>query len=223
VTVAINGREAVEALARQTFDVVLMDVQMPEMSGLEATAEIRRREASTGARTRIVAMTAHALKGDRERCLAAGMDDYLAKPIDRLELFEAVEQAAIGRPTPPPPPSAPAFDHAAMLQRLDGDEVLMADVIRTFREDCPRQLAAVQAAVEADDAAALREAAHEMKGAAGNLVAAGVVDAARALEILGRHEALDAARAAWPRLEAETHRLLESLASTLVTEEPCAS
>jgi CheY-like chemotaxis protein len=93
VTVVGTGRAAVEAVARTRFDVVLMDIQMPELGGLDATAEIRERERLTGGHVRIIAMTAHALKGDRERCIAAGMDDYVAKPIDRIELFEAVECA----------------------------------------------------------------------------------------------------------------------------------
>jgi CheY-like chemotaxis protein len=88
VEVAANGRLAVEAFERGSFDLVLMDVQMPEMDGFEATAAIRQREASTGTRLPIVALTAHAMKGDRERCLASGMDGYLAKPIRPEELDE---------------------------------------------------------------------------------------------------------------------------------------
>ncbi len=110
VTLVDNGRAAVEATEREPFDVVLMDIQMPGVGGLEATAEIRLREAETGGRLRIVAMTAHALMGDRERFLDAGMDGYLSKPIDRLQLFEAVE-----RDLPPAPPVAapgvPDADH----------------------------------------------------------------------------------------------------------------
>ena len=92
VTVVNNGREAVDALQREPFDLVLMDVQMPEMDGFEATAAIRERERETGRRIRIVAMTAHAMTGDRERCLAAGMDGYLSKPIDQRSLFDVVEK-----------------------------------------------------------------------------------------------------------------------------------
>ena len=93
VTVVNTGREAVEALKRESFDVVLMDVQMPDMDGFEATAAIRARERETGTHVRIVAMTAHAMQGDRERCLAAGMDAYLSKPIDQHALFGLVESA----------------------------------------------------------------------------------------------------------------------------------
>jgi CheY-like chemotaxis protein len=91
VTVVGNGKEALSATEQQNFDLVLMDVQMPEMDGLEATAEIRSRERQTGAHVPIIAMTAHALKGDRELCLAAGMDDYVAKPIRADELFETID------------------------------------------------------------------------------------------------------------------------------------
>jgi PAS domain S-box-containing protein len=92
VTVVNNGREAIDALQRNAYDLVLMDVQMPEMDGFEATAAIRRMERDTGRRVRIVAMTAHAMSGDREHCLAAGMDGYLSKPIDQRTLYDVVEQ-----------------------------------------------------------------------------------------------------------------------------------
>jgi two-component system, sensor histidine kinase and response regulator len=92
VTIAGNGREALRALEQQDFDLVLMDIQMPELNGFEATAAIREKEQATGRRQVIVAMTAHALKGDRERCLEAGMDGYVSKPIQPRELFEEMER-----------------------------------------------------------------------------------------------------------------------------------
>jgi two-component system, sensor histidine kinase and response regulator len=100
VTVAENGREALARLDRETFDLILMDMQMPVMGGLEATAEIRRRERLTGAHVRIIAMTAHAIASDRNLCLAAGMDGYLSKPIDPPKLFAAVEQNAADKVDP---------------------------------------------------------------------------------------------------------------------------
>jgi CheY-like chemotaxis protein len=95
VVVTSNGREAVEALERESFDLVMMDVQMPEVDGFEATALIRERENGTGTHLPIVAMTAHAMTGDRERCLAAGMDSYVSKPIQSKELFEAIEKLIV--------------------------------------------------------------------------------------------------------------------------------
>jgi two-component system sensor histidine kinase/response regulator len=222
VTVVGNGREAVEAVARSTFDLVLMDVQMPEMGGFEATTAIRERERRDGGHIRIIAMTAHALKGDRERCLAAGMDDYLAKPIDRIELFEAVEQSTTERPPIGADHSPPGFDYSDALQRLGGDDHLLDEVIRLFLDDCPRMRNAVEAAVVSGDAEKLRATAHELKGAAANVGAGGVVDAARALEILGRHQALDSVPMAWQHLENELTRLVTALRA-IPREVACAS
>ena len=134
VTLAHDGAEALDRLGRGTFDVVLMDLQMPMMSGIEATAAIRARERAGGGHVRIVAMTAHAMAGDRERCLSAGMDGYLSKPIEPQKLFAAVEQQ----------PAACPFDAAELLARLCGDTGLMADVIAAFLEDCPARLAAIE-------------------------------------------------------------------------------
>ena len=223
VTVANNGREALEAIERTAFDVVLMDVQMPEMGGIEATAVVRDRERALGGRLRIVAMTAHALKGDRERCFAAGMDGYLSKPIDRLQLFDAVELAPSHGEAPIPPASFSGFNHGDFSERLGGDPQLVAEVVRVFLDDCPRLLRNVQAAIDGSNAEQLRQSAHELKGAAGNFGATAVVDAAQALEILGRHAALDAAPAAWRRLESETNQLQDVLRHALSESTSCAS
>jgi CheY-like chemotaxis protein len=213
VTVATNGRETVEAIGRDAFDVVLMDVQMPEMGGFEATAAIRALEKTTGSHVRIVAMTAHAMKGDRERCLAAGMDDYLAKPIDPGMLYEAVERAGGGSA------GEAASRHRGdavfrlddVLPRLGNDEELLADVIRLFLEDAPRRLKAIEQAVSERNARQIRAEAHALKGSASNLSARGVVEAALALERIGEQGHVDAADAAWRRVETEMTRLTDAL------------
>jgi CheY-like chemotaxis protein len=209
VTIAENGRDALARLARETFDVVLMDLQMPEMVGIEATVAIRQGERETGQHLRIVAMTAHAMNADRDRCLAAGMDGYLSKPIDPFMLFAVVEQdggavleAAFGQAT---------FDEDALRHRLSGDDQLMVDVIRVFLEDLPARLAAIRDAVTARNPDALRAAAHALKGAAANLSARGLFDAADVLERVAAESRIDAAEAAWRQLSVEAANVLDVL------------
>ena len=231
VTVAGNGVEALAALdhaqaqAERAFDVVLMDLQMPEMGGFEATAEIRRREREGGGHLRIVAMTAHAMSGDRERCLAAGMDGYVPKPIDPAALFAAVE--AEGSASAPrdsrlaAPPEA--IDRDSLMKRLGGDQMLFAEVIRLFLEDCPIRLAAISAAVDRGDAEQIRVAAHALKGAAGNLSATRLVEATAALERIGAEGRIHAAQAAWRRLDSEAAIAMQILREFETVEvTPCA-
>jgi signal transduction histidine kinase/DNA-binding response OmpR family regulator len=195
-----NGREAVDALQKDVFDVVLMDLQMPVMSGLDATTLIRDRERASGGHIPIIAMTAHAMAGDRERCLASGMDGYLSKPVDPQLLFAAVEQQqAIAASVSAEPPTV-VFDMDGLLARVGGDRKLMADIVRLFLEDYPARLAKIRAAIDANDANALRIAAHGLKGAAGNLGAVAVYEATSALEQIGADGHLDAARGVWERL-----------------------
>jgi len=198
VTVTADGHAALIALERETFDLVLMDVQMPVMGGIEATAEIRTRERSSGRHVRIVAMTAHAMTGDRERFLAAGMDGYLSKPINPAALFAAVEEglSAIQKPGD----MMVVFDQDAFRERLDNDEELMTDVTRLFVEALPAWLASIDDAVNAKDAVALRAAAHALKGAAANLSASALFESAQTLEHIGAESRVDAAEAAWRTL-----------------------
>jgi two-component system, sensor histidine kinase and response regulator len=215
VHVANNGVEALAALDSSPFDVVLMDIQMPEMGGIDATRAIREREASTGRHMRIIAMTAHAMKGDREQCLASGMDGYLSKPIDPAALFAAIEQQSFTAPGEADtrlPETAPlAFDE--MRRRLADDDELVGEVIEMFLVDYPLRLTQIKAAVAARDPEAVRTAAHALGGAAGNLAAAPVVACARVLETLAEAGTLDPAMAdaAWVRLEAEGERLITAL------------
>jgi len=217
VTVAGNGREAMARLEHETFDLVLMDLQMPVMSGIDATIAIRLRERGTGRHVRIVAMTARAMDSDRERCLAAGMDGYLSKPIDPAMLFAVVERGDEGdsgheTPRAEPPAAGPlTFDEDALRHRLSGNQELMSDVICVFLEDLPARLAAITDAVAACDAAALRAAAHALKGAAGNLSAGGLFEAAHMLERVAAESHMEAADAALRRLSVEAANVIDVL------------
>ncbi len=218
VTLTSNGREALQELEDagfHGFDVVLMDVQMPEMDGLEATAAIRAREKEFHAHIPIVAMTAHALKGDRERCLAAGMDGYVSKPIRAQTLMEEIERC-LPKTRPAEPAAEPlawqVLDAAALLERIEGDTALLADLARLFREESPKWLAAMRDAIDRGDAPTLERAAHTLKGSAGNLAAHRTVQAALRLEHLGREQNLAPAREALAQLEEEWKRLDPRLA-----------
>jgi signal transduction histidine kinase/DNA-binding response OmpR family regulator/HPt (histidine-containing phosphotransfer) domain-containing protein len=214
VTLAEDGQQALDRLERGTFDLVLMDVQMPVMGGLEATAAIREREKGTSRHIRIVAMTAHAMNGDRERCLAAGMDGYLSKPVDPRMLFAVVEEEAPAAPGPAPATAAaavPIVDETELRERVGGDEQLLTDVVRLFLEDCPMRLAAIRTAVELRDAEAIRTSAHALKGAAGNLSAKGLFEAARVLERVGAESRLGAAEAAWRVVASEAANVIDAL------------
>jgi two-component system, sensor histidine kinase and response regulator len=215
VTIAANGLVAVAAFERDTFNVVLMDVQMPEMGGFEATAAIRALERS-GSHIPIIAMTAHAMKGDRERCLDAGMDEYLTKPLDPRQLCLLVEQMADGvELAAPSEVDAPTIPDE-VLARVGGDRELLAEISRLFVDDAPRHLERIRAALDACDGEALRRAAHGLKGAAANFDAEGVVAAARALEEIGSGARFDQHEAAWLALTFETNRLI-ALLKTVAT------
>ena len=211
VTIAANGREAVDAAKARAFDVVLMDVQMPEMGGFEATGAIRAL-GGDASRVPIIAMTAHAMKGDRERCLAAGMNEYLTKPLDPRQLCLVVEQMAEGRPAASggrTAAQAAAPDISVqVLARVGGDRQLLAEISRLFVDDAPRHLERIRRALDARDGEALRRAAHGLKGAAANFDADGVVNAARALEEIGRTGDFDHHDAAWRTLAIETDQLI---------------
>ena len=187
-----NGLEAVSAIESEkdgTFDVVLMDLQMPHMGGLEATQAIRARE-HAGTRLPIIALTAHAMQGDRERCLEAGMDGYLSKPIDVNHLLVTVEQFGIlgGDPTVAAPAAAVAaadFDEVAALSHTGGDRALLKELVALFRADYPTSLRRIEKAIRGNDGEALRAAAHAVKGAIATVGGSAGRQAAADLERLG--------------------------------------
>jgi two-component system sensor histidine kinase/response regulator len=213
VVVAANGKQAVSALESQSFDVVLMDVQMPEMDGFEATAAIRQKEKTNGAHVPIIALTAHAMKGDRERCLAGGMDGYLSKPVQAEELIKAVEgldgnSPAAGKTSDP---TNEVVDREVALARVDGDEGLLADLAKLFCEESPKLLSAVQDAVAKRDIAALKRAAHSLKGSISTFAARDATEAALRLEDLARAGELAGAEDAYRLLVAQVERLKQAL------------
>ena len=208
VSVAQNGHEAVAALARERFDLVLMDVQMPEMDGIEATTLIRAQELASGAHIPIVAMTAHAMQGDRERCLAAGMDAYLSKPIQAAELFAIIAELV---PAATPPGSEKVFDQSVLLAQVEGDQELLAELVELFTEDCPRLLSEIKQAVVRGEGDGLARAAHTLKGAASNFGAQGVVTLAQRLEEMGYAGELAGATATCAALGTEVERLNTAL------------
>jgi PAS domain S-box-containing protein len=230
VTVVSNGREAVEAVQRQRFDVILMDVEMPVMDGYEAAAAIRDLEQKSECRARILALTAHAMKGDRERCLQCGMDGYLAKPIRARDLYDAVEREDGPQPVSPPSPALPRpetgpgdpgtgpepveatrLDLTAALERLGGDEPVLRELAGMFESECPRILEQIRVAAAAGDAEALARAAHRMKGSVGNFGGAAAVQLTQSMESLAHQGRVQEASRLLARLEPEIAALLAEL------------
>ncbi|MEM9589277.1 MAG: response regulator, partial [Planctomycetota bacterium] len=237
VIVADNGQLVLDLLDRESFDVVLMDVQMPEVDGIDATREIRRREQATGGHLPVVAMTAHAMEGDRARCLEAGMDGYLPKPFKREELFRVVESFSAGvkddSPTALAHPIAstaleveqetpesqastqsvpvPVFDAELLRRNTGGSPAVVRQMIEMFRSESERQLADVAAAVEHSDATSLQESAHTLKGSIGIFGAPRCFEAAYTLEQLGRSGDVGRSQEALKKLRRELEELKNAL------------
>jgi len=216
VTVANNGLEVLSLLDGREFDVVLMDVQMPELNGFEATNAIRVRERETGRHLPIIAVTAHAMKGDRERCLAAGMDGYLSKPIALVELRTTLGGVADGIPVPADVAAEPGssdlvLDREAALARAGGDLPLLQELAGLFRETSPGLMAEIRRAIDGQDADGLRSAAHTLKGSVGNFSARRAFDAAANMEAIGAQKTLERAAGLWAVLDRELARLNQAL------------
>ncbi|MDI5934476.1 response regulator [Halomonas kalidii] len=223
VELACNGADALDAVERQAFDVVLMDIHMPVMDGLAASRAIRERERESGEHVPIVAMTASATKEDRERCLAAGMDDYVTKPFRAAELFRVVEAPTAGGASPAPAESTddapggdgeaglPCLDREDALRRLEGNRELLNEMVELFLEECPRLMLEIEEAIAREDAATLRRAAHTLKGSALVVGGQALGGAAQRLEALARSGDLAAAGEAFGNLERRASELRTAL------------
>jgi CheY-like chemotaxis protein/HPt (histidine-containing phosphotransfer) domain-containing protein len=212
---AADGAEAVALSAKEPFDLVLMDVHMPRMSGFEATAAIRARERSTGRHVPIIALTANAMKGDREGCLHAGMDGYVSKPIRREELSRAIAAAVGGHQSPPAAAgeleTEGTFDEAELWQRVNGDRTILGELVGLFLEEGPRLMSDIQEALRLRDAQALVLAAHTLKGSAGVFTGRAAAEAAGRLERIGRGGGWAHIEEAWAALQGEMARLTPAL------------
>jgi CheY-like chemotaxis protein len=216
--VAHNGREALSMLDAGAFDLVLMDVQMPEMDGLTATRNIRDKEKPTGVHIPIIAMTAHAMKGDKERCLEAGMDGYISKPVSSQGIADLIaetfkNESRIGAsatvPTAQAMPSL--WDRTKALERVDGDESLLRELVQIFLDESPKQLAILQKAIATANLKELEEAAHSLKGELSYLGLPEAAQRAKELERLGRERSLQPAADLFPAF----HRDLSLVAAAM--------
>jgi CheY-like chemotaxis protein len=223
VMVAGNGLAALAALDKERLDGVLMDVQMPLMDGYEATAAIREKEKATGMHIPIIAMTAHSMKGDREKCLDAGMDSYLSKPIKSKELLDIIdtviarapsgnELAFESSPAPLNVKVSPVINREEVWARVDGDATLLQDIVTLFLADLPDTLTAIRGAVESKNAKSLAKLAHSLKGSVGNFSAYAVTRAVIQLETVAREGDLAQGPSALKELEAAIEQLLPELA-----------
>jgi two-component system, sensor histidine kinase and response regulator len=213
VNVVADGRLATEAWETGDFDLILMDVQMPDMDGFEAVAAIRSLEKARGVGSAIpiIALTAHAMKGDRERCLASGFDDYLSKPIRSIELRRTLDKWSIPSSSPPLPMPGDRFDRDSALADLGGDEELLREILGLFLDDCPRLLSGLDSAIERADAKELKRLAHTMRGVVGHFGLNSAIEAAGTLEGLASAEAWVEARETFEHLRLNLDRVLPAL------------
>jgi two-component system, sensor histidine kinase and response regulator len=221
VSLAANGAEAVAKWREGDFDLILMDVQMPDVDGFEATRRIRHQEQATGRHVPIVAVTAHAMSGDRERCLQGGMDDYLSKPINRQELMTVLTRQTENRENPADPHAETTIlpelvivellNKDEVLSRLDGDSQLLRELIDMFLADSNGLLEHVSDAVTSQNPAELERAAHKLKGTVSIFGCRAAMEAAQALETMGRDQNLPQAAEVYLQLETQIEALEEAL------------
>jgi PAS domain S-box-containing protein len=212
IVVANNGRDALAALESERFDLILMDVQMQEIGGLEVTAAIRGKEKETGEHIPIVDTTDSVMKDDRKRCFDAGMDAYIAKPIEKEILYETIDkltghlsEANFGDSGARS--HDPVFDVGAVLDSLEGDSELLRDIVVIFLAQFPKHMERIREAISNRDPDLLQRASHALKGAAANLLAQGVVQAASKLEEIGRAGSISGSKKALASLDLELAKL----------------
>jgi signal transduction histidine kinase/DNA-binding response OmpR family regulator len=216
ITIAVNGYEALEKWKSHPFDVILMDIQMPEMDGFTATKKIRESEHGTATHVPIVAMTAHAMKGDRERCLAAGMDGYVPKPVNRAALEQAITAVApAGSSWTSAYLPEITWDMDRTLSGLGGDEKLLSEVLSIFVNGIPRHLAGLQQAIAQGDAKTVEEIAHTLRGELGYLEIAEISRQARELEEMGRNQDLRDASSLYEVLSSGIEQVVTSIGQTM--------
>jgi CheY-like chemotaxis protein len=223
VVIVESGVGALAALETETFDMVLMDIQMPLLDGIQATRRIREREQLTGMHMPIVAMTAHALKDDKERCLAAGMDGFISKPIRAQQLLDLIaELSDTEQPPkrlaeePPPGERVPAFNKQNALMQVDGDLDLFREIYDIFVASWPTTVEEIGSAIEHGDTQRLQQAAHRLRGSMAVFAAEPASSTSLALEMLGRNEHLDEAPALFADLQKKVCRLQQELDAMFV-------
>jgi CheY-like chemotaxis protein len=212
VTVANNGREALVALDSGSFDIVLMDVQMPEMDGLEATTIVREKEKATGGHIPIIAMTAHAMKGDCERCLAAGMDGYIAKPIRAKDLYKTLEITTAKlwgsqRQDDTTSDEKEILDRDEIMKQTGANEETLKEIVELFAIESVKLLKRIRDAITNEDTSELQRAAHTLKGSVRIFGAERAARAALRLETMGRDKNLLDAEQTWQVLVKEIEQL----------------
>ena len=216
VTVVLNGREALGALEKNNYDLVLMDLQMPEMDGFEAVRFLREKEKSTGKHQPVIAMTALALAGDRERCKAVGMDGYISKPIRTQELDETLDEflapkGELSTRSEPSSISNNSIEVIPLLDRVDNDRALLAELVEIFRKEYPNNLQAAQRAIDLQKPADLEHVGHALRGALGNFSATDASALAAKLEAIGRSADLSEAQTVLDRLVLELGNAIRTL------------
>ena len=221
VTIANTGRECLDFLKTQSFHLIFMDVQMPEMDGLTATRAIRVQEKETGSHIPIVAMTAHTMKGDRERCLESGMDDYLAKPVSSREIADAIKRIFPLSPAAAAPSSrSDRWTVARALEQVEGDEKLLHEVIAIFVDEAPKLLAKLRQAIASRDIELLERTAHNLKGQLAYLGVTVAAQKSRELEDSGQRGDLPHARRIIDEVEKEITEVMESMRQVVQHENP---